>query len=177
MNYKLRNGKTVIIRKPVMEDAKAIVDIISTADTETKFLARNPEEFHTTEDEEKIFINDILSDNDNDWFVAEYEGKVIGNCSVGLVSKNERYRHRAEVTFVILKDYCGMGIGGKLMLECINWCKDKNITQIELNVAAANKRAINMYEGFGFKAMGTIPNAMRYSDGTFADEKFMVLEL
>jgi len=34
-----------------------------------------------------------------------------------------------------------------------------------------------MYDAFGFKVTGTIPKAMRYNDGTFADEKLMVLEL
>ena len=177
MEYELKNGKTVIVRKPVLEDAKAIIDIISAADFETRFLARNPGEFCITEEQEKVFINNILNDNDSDWFVAEYEGKVIGQCSVGLVSKYQRYRHRAEVTFVILKDYWGLGIGRKLMQQCIDWCKDNGVTQIELNVVADNKRAMSMYEGFGFKITGTIPNAMRYPDGTFADEKLMVLEL
>lgn len=177
MEYKLRNGKSVFIRKPTIEDALGIINIISTADTETKFLARNPYEFKVTEEQEKEFIHYILEDDNQDWFVAEYDGKVIGQCSVGIVRKTKRCCHRAEVTFVILKDYCGMGIGGKLMQQCINWCKDKNVTQIELYVVADNKKAINMYESFGFKTTGTITKAMRYDDGTFADELFLILEL
>ena len=177
MEYKLKNGKTVIIRKPEIEDAKAIINVISTADTETKFMARNPHEFNVTVEQEKVFLNNILNDNDQELFVAEYEGKVIGSCSVGLVKQYERYRHRAEVTFVVLKDFWGIGIGRKLMQQCIDWCKDKNISQIELSVVADNKRAINMYESFGYKTVGTIPNAMRYQDGTYTDEKLMVLML
>ena len=173
----LKNGNSVFIRKPTIEDALEIINIISTADTETKFLARNPNEFNVTEEQEKEFIRNILEDNNQDWFVAEYYGKVIGQCSVRIVSKTKRCCHRAEVTFVILKDYCGMGIGGKLMQQCINWCKDKDVTQIELYVVADNKHAINMYESFGFKRTGTITKAMRYDDGTFADELLMILEL
>lgn len=63
------------------------------------------------------------------------------------------------------------------MQHCIDWCNDKNVTQIELNVVADNKRAITMYESFGFRVAGTIPKAMKYKDGTFADELFMVLVL
>ncbi len=177
MEYRLRNGKSVIIRKPTIEDAISIINIISSADSETKFLARNPGEFEVTEEQEKEFICNILEDNDQDWFVAEYDGEVVGQCSVGLIRRTERCRHRAEVTFVILKDYCGLGIGGKLMQQCINWCKDKNITQIELSVVEDNKPAITMYESFGFRVTGTIPKAMKYKDGTFADEIFMLLEL
>ena len=177
MEYKLKIGKTVIVRKPVIGDAAAIINIISTADSETKFLARNPGEFKVTEEQEKEFIRNVLEDGDQDWFVAEYDGKVVGQCSIGLIRKTERCRHRAEVAVVVLKDYCGIGIGGKLMEQCIKWCKDKNITQIELSVVADNKPAITMYESFGFKTTGTIPNAMRYQNGTFADEKIMILEL
>ena len=177
MEYELKNGEIVIIRKPTIDDAKGIVDLISVADTETKFLSRNPGEFRVTEDEEKSFLNNVLNDNDTDLFVAEYDGKIIGNCSVGLVSRYERYRHRAEVTFVVLKDYWKIGIGGKLMQQCIDWCKEKKVIQIQLRVVADNKHAIKMYESFGFKATGTIPKAMKYKDGSFTDEIFMVLEL
>lgn len=177
MEHELKNGKTVVIRKPTIEDAEAIINVISTADGETKFLARTPGEFSVTVEQEREFIKNILDDDGSDWFVAEYDGKVIGQCSVGLVSKYEKYRHRAEVTFVILKDYWGMGIGGKLIQHCIDWCRDKNVSQIELSVVADNTRAINLYEKFGFKVVGVKPNAMRYPDGLFSDEKLMVLEI
>ena len=69
------------------------------------------------------------------------------------------------------------GIQIKKWQECINWCKNKNITQIELSVVEDNKSAIAMYESFGFKTTGTIPKAMHYQDGIYKDEKFMILEL
>lgn len=177
MEYKLKNGKTVIIREPNIKDAQAIINIIKTADSETKFLSRNPHEFNTTVNQEEIFIKNLHKDNNKKLYIAEYDNNIIGTCSVGLVSTQERYRHRAEVTFVILKDYCGIGIGGKLMQNCINWCMTKNITQIELDVVTNNDRAINMYKNFGFKKVGIIPKAMQYPDGSFADKQIMVLEL
>ena len=177
MEHILKNGKTIIIRKPDADDAEGIINLISTADKETKFLARNSGEFCTTTEEERTYINSVLSDESQEWYVAEYDDRIIGMCSVGLVNKGERFRHRAEVTYVILRDYCGIGIGGKLMKECLEWCKSKNVLQVELDVVSDNERAIRMYEGFGFRITGTIPKAMRYPDGTFADKKFMVLEL
>lgn len=177
MQYKLKNGKQVMIRRPNEEDAKAIVDLMTAADTETLFLARNPGEFCTTVEREKEVIANVLIDNDVEWYVAEYDNKVVGQCSVGLVRRNARYRHRAEVAFVILKDYCDLGIGGKMMEECIAWCQSKGVTQIELDVVKENKRAIKMYQGFGFQIISTIPNALHYQDGTYADEYIMILEL
>lgn len=177
MEYTLKNGKSVIVRKVTVNDASSIIDIISTADTETTFLARNPGEFCITEEQERIFIRQVLNDNNKEWYVAEYDRKVVGQCSIGLISEYNRYQHRAEISLVILKDYWGLGIGGKLIQECISWCLDRNVIQIELRVIADNKRAIDLYKAFGFNTIGTIPKAMRYADGTFADEKLMILEL
>ena len=103
MEYSLRNGKRVIIRKPTVDDAEAIINVIATADTETLFLARNPGEFCTPVEREKQIIENVLKDGDIAWFVAEYENRVVGQCSVGLVRRTAGYRHRAEVAFVILK--------------------------------------------------------------------------
>ena len=177
MEYTLKNGKNVIVRKVTINDASSIINIISTADTETIFLARNSGEFCITEEQERIFIGQILNNDNNEWYVAEYDGKVVGQCSIGLISEYTRYRHRAEISLVILKNYWGLGIGGKLIQECINWCIDRNVIQIELKVIADNKRAIDLYKAFGFNTVGIIPKAMRYADDTFADEKLMILEL
>ena len=177
MQYLLKNGKSVTIRKPKVEDADAIINVMTIADTETLFLARNPGEFCTPVEREKQIIENVLADNDVEWFVAEYENKVIGQCSVGLVRRNARYRHRAEVAFVILQDYCNLGIGGKMLEECIKWCEKNGVTQIELDVVKNNERALKMYQGFGFKIIGTKENALRYQDGTYADEYLMVKKL
>ena len=177
MEYLLKNGKKVIIRRPKVEDAEAIINVITVADTETLFLARNPGEFCTPVEREKQIIENVLADNDVEWFVAEYDNKVVGQCSVGLVRRNARYRHRAEVAFVILKDYCNLGIGSRMMEECIKWCKEHNVTQIELDVVKNNDRALKMYHNFGFKIIGTKENALRYQDGTYADEYLMVKKM
>ncbi|MDE6585489.1 MAG: GNAT family N-acetyltransferase [Clostridia bacterium] len=178
MNYQLKNGESVFIRNPYVEDAEQIINVIKTADTETKFLARNPWEFRTTIEQEKKVIENILNDKVNKmWFVPEYNGKIVGQCSVELVRKNERYRHRATVAFILLKEYWGLGIGGKLMQECISWCEANHVEQIELDVLKMNERAISMYKSFGFEIVGVVPNAIKYSDGTYDDEYIMVKKL
>lgn len=75
MEYSLRNGKTVVIREPVAEDAEEIISVISTADKETLFLARNPGEFCPTVEEEKNLIVGLKNSN-RTWFLAEYDKKL-----------------------------------------------------------------------------------------------------
>ncbi|NYB74656.1 GNAT family N-acetyltransferase [Sedimentibacter hydroxybenzoicus DSM 7310] len=174
MEYILRNGKSVTIRRPEVDDAEEIISVISTADEETLFLARNPGEFQPTFEEERNIIEGVLNSTDSMWLVAEVEGKIVGQCSAGLIRGYQRYRHRAGVAFVLLERYCNMGIGGKMMEECLKWCKDNNVTQVELDVIKNNERALKMYQNFGFEIVGNIPNALRYSDGTYVDEYTMV---
>lgn len=174
MDYTLKNGKTVTIRKPRMEDAEQIISVIATADTETLFLARNPGEFCCTVEKEREIIEETLQSQTRTWFVAEYDGEIVGQCSVGLIGRLQRFRHRAEVAFVLLDKCCNMGIGGKMMTECLQWCREHNVLQVELDVVTGNDRAFAMYRGFGFEVAGKVPNALRYPDGTFADEYRMV---
>lgn len=56
-------------------------------------------------------------------------------------------------------------------------CKEHGVTQIELDVVKNNERALKMYQGFGFKIVGTKENALRYQDGTYADEYLMIKRL
>lgn len=172
--YNLKNGKKVIIRSASVSDAEAMVNLIKRADTESRFLAREPGEFQMTVAQEEDFIQQMLADNHNMWFMAEYEGKLVGQSFVGLVHKNLRYRHRAQVAFLLLKEYWNLGIGGKLMEECIGWCREHKIEQIELDVVAENERAMQMYQSFGFEITGKQPRALKYGDGTYADEFYMV---
>lgn len=177
MEYLLKKGNSVTIRKPLVKDAKDIILLIKKADSETRFLAREPDEFNPTIEKEKEIISSTLASEDKTWFVAEYEEKVVGQCSVSMIHRYYRYGHRAEVAFVIVEKYCNHGIGGKMMEECLTWCRDHNIEQLELDVVTTNIRAFNMYKGFGFEIVGTIPNALRYKDGTFADEYRMIKQI
>ncbi len=177
MHYPLTNGTTVTIRPPQTTDAQAIIHVISTADTETRFLAREPGEFSVTPEQEASMIAALKNEPDMAWFVAEYDGQVVGHCSISLVRKNARYRHRAQVALILLQKYWGLGIGGKMMQTCIAWCRKKGISQLELSVLDSNARALAMYRSFGFQMVGTIPKALQYCDGSFADEHLMVLNL
>lgn len=176
-NYKLRNGFDLLIREPKIEDAESLVKLMKQVDTESLFLAREPGEFQMSIDREKEFIQNVISDTDRTWFIAEHNGNIIGQCSIGLVNRFVRYRHRAGIAFVIIKEYWNLGIGGKMMQECINWAKSHNIEKLELDVVSSNTNAISMYESFGFIKTGTIQKALKYSDGTYADEYIMELFL
>lgn len=174
MEYQLKNGETVTIRVPTPEDAAGLVHILTTADTESPFLIRNPGEFDYTEEQEASLIQSVLDDPGRQWYVAEYHGKLVGQCSAALVNRRQRCLHRGMVGFVLLKECWNLGIGSKMMENCLAWCREQGLEQVELEVVAENERALHMYKGFGFAVTGTRPKALKYPDGSYADEYFMI---
>lgn len=170
----LKNGSELTIRNANIEDAQALIELMKILDVETKFLAREPGEFNFTCEQEKSFIE---SSNNNDnllFLLAEIDGKIVGNCSVGRISNNLRYKHRASMGIAILKSYWGLGIGKALIRECIKWCEEKSLNQLELDVVTSNTAAIGLYESLGFEKSGRKKCALKYSDGSYLDEYIMI---
>lgn len=175
--YLLKDGQQLIIRIPELGDAQGLINQMQAVDRETKFLARESDEFNLTVEQEREFIKNCTTDEDSCFLIGELDGKIIANCSVGLIQNKKRYLHRAAMGITVKKDYWNKGIGKKMMQECINWCKEKGVEQLELEVVTQNNRAISMYKNLGFEIYGTIKHALKYSDGTYADEYFMILFL
>lgn len=175
--YLLKDGQQLIMRTPDLEDAEALVDLMKTLDSETKFLAREPDEFSFTVEQEREFIKNNTTNENSCFLIVELSGRIVGNCSTGRILNNKRYIHRAGMGLAVLKAYWGKGIGKIMMQECISWCKNNGIEQLELEVVTDNHAAISLYKSFGFEVCGTKKHALKYSDGTYADEFNMVLFL
>ena len=178
MEFTLKNGKKLLLRAPTPDDAQAMIDVFHKADSESRFLGREPGEFRFTVEQEAEVLSKVIADPDRAWFLPVCDGKVVGQASANIKdSKRCRFRHRATLGFVLVKEYWNMGIGGKMMEACLAWCREKGVEQAELTVVADNMRALRMYLSFGFRFVGRYPHALKYADGTYADEYIMVKEL
>ena len=175
--YILKDGKKIIVSTPELGDEQELIYLMQIVDSETKFLAREPGEFNFTLEQEREFIRNSINDENNLFLVVEIDGRIIANCSVGIVLNKKRFLHRAAMGIAVRKDYWNKGIGKTLMQECINWCKEKGVEQLELEVVTLNNRAISMYQNFGFEIYATKKQALKYADGSYSDEYFMCLFL
>ena len=176
MDATLKNGKTAVIRPASEEDAEGVIAVLQHADTETNFLLREQGEFPYDIPGEREFLRRANGDG-NAFLVVEYEGSIVAVCSV-FSNRARRLRHRAELSLVVgLKEHWGLGIGSAVMRAAETWANEHGFEQLELSVVKENARAMSLYEKFGFKPYGTLPHAMKYADGSYADFVMMVKNL
>ena len=127
----------------------------------------------SNKDEEDELIKEKIINRGNNqyWYVAEEDGKVLG---LGILMNhgNLRKKHVGVITLMVNSDYQNKGIGSLLMDKLINLIESLNIIRLELCVFRDNYKAINLYKKFGFKEEGIkIKSALK--NGEYADEIIM----
>lgn len=170
----LKDGSACTIRAVRSTDAAALVTLLRETAGESRFLLREPEEITMTEAEEEAFLAGRLSDERSLMLVGEVAGKVVGLCSLVPVAPFARYAHRCEVSVVLRRAYWGQGCGTALMEALLAAAKAAGYEQVHLDVVADNTAAVGLYIKLGFTSCGTKPRAMKYKDGSYADEISMV---
>lgn len=172
--YKLKNGEILIIRSAEKVDAQEELNMYKQQTSETPFLSRGAGDIFPTVEDFAENYEYYLEDDRNCYLVAVYNGKIIGSAHLDYCSNKKRSKHKCDIDLGVLKDYWGLGVGGRLMQTLIDVAEKSNFEQVELCVASKNERAIKMYESFGFERFGIMPRAMKYEDGTYMDMLSMV---
>ena len=136
----------IIIRPIEPNDNASIATIIRTALTE--FGANKPGTVFfddTTDHLFELFYNEPLSD----YFIALKNGVIIGGAGIyptqGLPNKTCEL-----VKMYLSKDFRGMGLGRKMIDHCLLIAKQKGFEQVYLETMPELKKAVAVYEQFGF---------------------------
>lgn len=108
-----------------------------------------------TEAEERIYLGDIEASSDAILICALVEGKIVAAAGFDPI-KLEKCRHRAHSGISVQKKFWGYGIGSCIMQAILETARQAGYEQLELDVVTDNKRAINLYEKYGFKILGTL---------------------
>lgn len=167
------NGRKLVLRNAEEDEAKMLLKYLKQVYAETPFLIQEPDEITFTIDDEKKYIREN-NDSDSDLLlIGTLDGKHVGNCSL-MSNHARRLKHRTSLGIVLYLEYTGLGIGRIMIEEVCKIAKENGIEQVELEVAANNRNAISLYEKLGFEKVGTLPNNMKYADGTYTDVHFMV---
>lgn len=179
MNYQektvaLKNGGTCLIRRAEERDAARLVEFLKTICGETRNLLREPEEVAITEERERDYLRKMADSGGELMLLAEVDGVHAGTATFSAVDESRRMRHRCGVDIALHQSFWGMGLGTALLGEVLAAARAAGYEQAELEVVSSNAAAVALYKKLGFAATGTVPRAMRYKDGTYADFLFMV---
>ena len=173
----LKDGRTAVLRSPREEDANNLLVLMRTASGETDFLARYPEEWNLTEEQEREWIRSVRELDGVCVIVCEVDGELAGNCEVRF-HRGIKMGHRGTIGIVLTKAYWGLGIGTAMFEEMICFARTRDgAVQLELEFVEGNARALALYEKMGFAITGVKPNAVRLKDGRMLKEYFMVKPL
>lgn len=93
-------------------------------------------------------------------------------CGLYILHPNNlgRCGHICNASYAVSLKNRGMGIGKKLVSDCLIQGKLHGFKILQFNaVVATNLKARSLYESFGFIQLGTIPKGFRMKDGHYED--------
>jgi RimJ/RimL family protein N-acetyltransferase len=168
-----RTGDAVTIRLAQPDDAMALLNYIRAVAAETEFFVREPDEFPSTEEQERQWVKDRFDRPGWSILVAEASGTIIGNVSFEN-GAHRRVAHRGTVGISVAKPWRGKGIGTALLQTLIEWAEaNPLIEKLSLAVFASNETAIRLYTKLGFIEEGRQPNEMKLGRGRYVDTILM----
>ena len=100
------------------------------------------------------FLVDLTTSSHAFLFVAEYDGRSVGFVSGELRESSPTFRPKtwASVDDVFVEpDYRNRGMGRALLKSVEAWARERGVSGVSLQVAAANARARKFYEDLGFR--------------------------
>lgn len=143
----------IIYKEATASDAEKLLLHLHTVGGETDNLSFGKEDFNISPEREARFIDRFARSESDLMLVAECNGIIVANAIVER-EKVKRFSHRAEISLTVLRDYWGRGIGSELMKRMIDFAKERKLHSLFLYARADNKRAISLYERFGFEKTG-----------------------
>ena len=138
------------IRTAVLEDLETLKEfeqeIISYERPFAPNLKKNPIIYYD--------IKDLIVRADAEVLVVVDDKLLVGS-GYALINKSPPYKdpeHYAYLGFMyVAPDHRGKGLNGALCTKLIDWAKDRNITEVQLDVYTQNKSALDAYTKIGFK--------------------------
>ena len=176
--FAMKNGEYCVLCSPDARDAAQRIAFLKTVNAETPFMARGAGDSPADAELVAELLDEQLEDDLSLEIAAFYGDEMIASGGISPVSRAyPRKRHRAGFGICVRKDWWGQGIAGAIIAALCAEAGKMGYTQIELTVVSDNLRARSLYERCGFKTAGCMPEALRYEDGTFRDEIWMVRKI
>lgn len=172
----LKDGKEIIIKEAKKEDAQAMIDFYNIVGGQTDFLLFGKNEFNRELKDYENYIESTIKEDNSIILVATIDDQIKSIASINS-NKKSRTKHVGTLGIVVEEQYCGLGLGRKLIDYLIDWAKSNGITKkISLLTRQDNIRAIELYKKIGFEEEGMLRKD-NYIDGVYHNTIMMGLIL
>ncbi len=156
------------------QDAAALLEYLKIVGGETQNLSFGAEGVPLDVEAEQAYLDMQAQSRDHLQLLAKVNGEIIGTASLN--RKANRMRHRAEFGVSLKKAYWGCGAASAMTEHILAFARETGVEQVNLEVRSDNKRAIALYEKFGFRRLCTFPGFFKIN-GELIDFDLMNLSL
>ncbi len=164
--YTLKDGRTLLLRKPEEADAAELLRYMVDTAKETHNILRTPEDAAQMSLEQEIAFIHGVNESSHDLMICAFvDGHLAGNCHVNYGWK-ARVSHRGSVAIALCKAWWGLGIGTILMQAMTDQARLWGLHHLELEYVEGNERARRLYEKAGYREVYVKPDSIRLEDGT-----------
>lgn len=145
MNENYNSNQDCFIRKIELKDNQSIAAIIRSCLEE--FGANKPGTVYYDDSTDHLF--ELFSFEKSVYYIAEFNGKVVGGG--GIFPSDGLAEDTCElVKMYLMPEVRNMGLGARIITNCIAFAKQTHYKRIYLESMPELKRAISVYEKFGF---------------------------
>ena len=176
-HYKLKDGRTLVLRDPAEADAPEMVEYLKIVGGETDYLLCDENGIEGLTPEGEVgWIRGTLEAKNTKMFVGMIDGEIVLVCDVRAGAR-ARVSHCAEVAISVKRSCWHVGVGSIAMQAMIDFAKSTGeLKQLSLEVREGNERAIALYRRFGFVEVGRHKGRVCVR-GEYFDEILMDLDL
>ncbi|MDB9988983.1 GNAT family N-acetyltransferase [Flavobacteriaceae bacterium] len=99
-------------------------------------------------------IQNLIERDDTQVLVVVIDNKLVGS-GYALIKESAPYKNPSHFAYLgfmyVVPEHRGKGLNGGLIKELVQWAKDRDIHEVQLDVYAENQSAIKAYTKLGFK--------------------------
>ena len=158
------------------EDAKDILALTKICGKETNYLSYGSEGIGLSLEQEMAFLDNVAHSLKDVFYVVKMKDEIVGMGSYTTFS-SPRMSHRGEIGLCIRQSAWYLGIGHALMDRLLDFAKNQaKADLVSLEVCHDNRRAISLYQHYGFQKIGTFEGFFKI-DSKLIDYDIMLLKL